>query len=137
MQEKVFWARGTDLTVYYFHFFTISFVSLSLYESPFILTKQALWVNLSTSAAVNVVLLKISSHLSKAKFEVIIVDFLPVLNDKWLNPNSSLVDIHKRVGEEIPIRKIRKCLYEAVKNGEIKTIGGKKFRKYFIDKNME
>jgi ATP-dependent DNA helicase RecG len=59
-----------------------------------------------------------------------------ILEDVDKYPNSSIVDIHKRIGEEIPIRKIRKCIYEAVKNGEIKTIGGKKFREYYIEKKI-
>ncbi|HOR83046.1 MAG TPA: ATP-binding protein [Bacteroidales bacterium] len=70
------------------------------------------------------------SNIQEHRLKILILEDI----DKY--PNSSLVDIHKRIGEEIPIRKIRKCLYDAVKNGEIKTIGGKKFRKYFIDKKV-
>lgn len=51
-------------------------------------------------------------------------------------PKSSIEEIHQRIGKEIPTRKLRKCLYDAVKSGEVKTIGSKKFRKYFIDKNQ-
>lgn len=57
-----------------------------------------------------------------------------ILEDIEKYPNSSKEDIHRRIGKEIPIRKISKCLYDAVKRGELKTKGSKKFRKYFIDK---
>jgi len=57
-----------------------------------------------------------------------------LLEDIGKYPNSSIEEIHKRIGEEIPIRKLRTYLYGAVKSGEIKTIGSKKYRKYFIDK---
>lgn len=58
-----------------------------------------------------------------------------VLEDLEKYPRSSIEDIHQRVGKEIPIRRLRMCIYNAVKKGEIKSAGGKKFRKYFIDKN--
>lgn len=50
-------------------------------------------------------------------------------------PNSRIENIHQRIGKEIPIRKLRSCIYNLVKIGKVKTDGGKKFRKYFIDKN--
>lgn len=58
-----------------------------------------------------------------------------ILEDVERYPNSSIENIHNRIGKEIPIRKIRRCIYELVKNGKIKTSGGKKFRKYFINQN--
>lgn len=60
-----------------------------------------------------------------------------LLEDIEKYPNSSIEEIHNRIGKEIPIRKLRTCLYRAVKNHELQTIGGKKYRKYFIDKNKE
>lgn len=49
--------------------------------------------------------------------------------------NSRIDEIYNRIGKEIPIRKVRRVIYDLVKKGEIKTDGGKKFRKYFIDRN--
>ena len=50
-------------------------------------------------------------------------------------PNSTIEEIHQRIGEEIPIRKVRRVLYEMVKNGEVSYVGGKKYRKYFINQS--
>ncbi len=50
-------------------------------------------------------------------------------------PNSNIESIHNRIGKEIPIRKLRRCIYDLAKSGNVKTSGGKKFRKYFIDQN--
>jgi hypothetical protein len=47
-----------------------------------------LCVSLSIIAAVITGSLKISSHLSKDKFVVIIVDFLPALNERYVNNSS-------------------------------------------------
>lgn len=58
-----------------------------------------------------------------------------IIEDLQKYPNSNIESIHSRIGKEIPIRKIRRCIYALVKEGEIKTFGGKKFRKYFIDQN--
>lgn len=49
-------------------------------------------------------------------------------------PNSSIGEIHQRVGTEIPYRKIKAQLYEMVKTGELQATGKLKGRKYFIDK---
>jgi ATP-dependent DNA helicase RecG len=57
-----------------------------------------------------------------------------IIEDLLHYPNSSIQEIHQRIGIEIPIRTLRSCLYDAVKNDEIKYSGGKKYRKYFIDK---
>lgn len=59
-----------------------------------------------------------------------------ILEDIEKFPKSTIDQIHKRIGEEIPIRKIRTFLYDAVRKGEVNYEGGKKFRKYFIDKNL-
>ena len=58
-----------------------------------------------------------------------------VLEDLKNYPGSTIREIHNRIGTEIPLRKLRTCLYRAVKSNEIETKGSKKFRKYFIDKN--
>lgn len=59
-----------------------------------------------------------------------------VLEDLEGYPNSTIKQIHSRIGKEIPLRKLRTCLYKAVRENQIKTIGGKKFRKYFINKKQ-
>ena len=59
-----------------------------------------------------------------------------ILEDLERYPNSTIEQIHNRIGKEIPLRKLRACLYKAVRENQIKTIGGKKFRKYFIDKKQ-
>lgn len=49
-------------------------------------------------------------------------------------PNSSIGEIHQRIGIEIPYRKIKTQLYQMAESGEIQTSGKLKGRKYFIDK---
>lgn len=58
-----------------------------------------------------------------------------ILEDLENYPNSNIDNIHNRIGREIPLRKLRNCIYKLANAGEIKAIGSKKFRKYFIDKN--
>ncbi|MGQ9801819.1 MAG: ATP-binding protein [Candidatus Saccharicenans sp.] len=58
-----------------------------------------------------------------------------ILEDLEKYPRSSIQEIHKRIGEEIPLRKLRRCLYDSVKKGKIKSLGSRKFRRYFIDQN--
>ncbi len=58
-----------------------------------------------------------------------------IIEDVSSYPFSRREEIHSRIGQEIPLRKVRKVLYELVKNENIKTKGGRKFRQYFIDKN--
>lgn len=60
-----------------------------------------------------------------------------ILEDLENYPNSNIESIHNRIGREIPIRKLRSCIYTLVKRGKVKAIGGKKFRKYSIDRNNE
>lgn len=59
-----------------------------------------------------------------------------IIEDIENYPSSLIEAIHKRIGSEIPIRKLRTVLYNLVKLKEVKSTGGKKFRKYFIDKNQ-
>ncbi len=73
----------------------------------------------------NTDLINIKSHRLKAL----------ILEDLSNYPNLTISEIHNRIGYEIPIRNIRTCLYNDVKNDEIKCDGGKKFRKYFINRN--
>lgn len=49
-------------------------------------------------------------------------------------PNSSIGEIHHRIGTEIPYRKIKSQLYQMVEANEIQAFGKLKGRKYFIDK---
>lgn len=51
-------------------------------------------------------------------------------------PNSLIDEIHTRIGKEIPIRTLRFVLYDLVEAGEVKNTGGRKYRKYFIDKKQ-
>jgi ATP-dependent DNA helicase RecG len=60
-----------------------------------------------------------------------------VLEDLKKYHGSTIKEIHNRIGTEIPVRKLRTCLYNAVQSNEIRAEGSKKYRKYFIDKNME
>lgn len=57
-----------------------------------------------------------------------------VLEDLEKYPNSTIGDIHNRIGKEIPIRRVRTCIYNLVRANIILAKGGKKFRSYFIDK---
>ncbi|NWG27037.1 MAG: putative DNA binding domain-containing protein [Ignavibacteriaceae bacterium] len=57
-----------------------------------------------------------------------------IIEDLENYPMSLIENIHSRIGKEIPVRKLRAVLYWLVKIGEVSTAGGKKFRKYFIDK---
>ncbi|MDI3528087.1 MAG: hypothetical protein PWR03_2271, partial [Tenuifilum sp.] len=58
-----------------------------------------------------------------------------ILEDIEKFPRSSIKEIHDRIGKEIPIRRIRKVIYDLIKEKKLLTEGSKKFRKYFIDKN--
>src|SRR5690606_5734562 len=58
------------------------------YDSPFMFTRYALWVILSTRAAVRTGSPKISSQRSKPRIEVMIVDLRPVLRERWLKSSS-------------------------------------------------
>ncbi|MGK9475367.1 ATP-binding protein [Melioribacter sp. OK-6-Me] len=58
-----------------------------------------------------------------------------IIEDLKNYPHSTIKEIHNRIGKEISIRNLRTCLYNFVKNGEIKSSGSKKFRRYFIDEN--
>lgn len=56
-----------------------------------------------------------------------------ILADLKNYPNSSISQIHNRIGSEIPKRKVRSVLYELAENKEIKHSGMRKSRRYFID----
>ncbi|MEJ0103812.1 MAG: ATP-binding protein [Bacteroidota bacterium] len=51
-------------------------------------------------------------------------------------PDSSIGEIHQRIGTEIPYRKIKAQLYDMVKTGQLQAVGKLKGRKYFIDKKL-
>lgn len=59
-----------------------------------------------------------------------------IIEDLENYPSSMIESIHMRIGKEIPVRKLRAVLYRLAKTGEVYTAGGKKFRKYFIDKKQ-
>lgn len=48
-------------------------------------------------------------------------------------PNSSIGEIHQRIGTEIPYRKIKTQLYSMLEADEVKAIGKLKGRKYYLD----
>jgi ATP-dependent DNA helicase RecG len=48
---------------------------------------------------------------------------------------SSISEIHQRIGKEIPERTLRQKLKILADAGEIRFQGERKYRKYFIDKN--
>lgn len=58
-----------------------------------------------------------------------------ILEDLRVHQRSSISDIHKRIGEEIPLHKIRKTLLEMAENGQIGKEGEKRYRRYFYLKN--
>ena len=49
-------------------------------------------------------------------------------------PNSSVGDIHQRIGSEIPTRKVKAILYQMVDEKKLNYTGDRKWRRYFIDK---
>ncbi|MCX7986448.1 MAG: putative DNA binding domain-containing protein [Bacteroidales bacterium] len=61
--------------------------------------------------------------------------FSLILEDLEKYPKSSLNEIHERIGKEIPLRRLRYCIYQLHKEQKVRASGSKKFRKYFIDKN--
>jgi CHAT domain-containing protein len=78
-----------DLHISFFYFFISALVSLNLKDSPFMLMIYALWVSLSTNAEVRTGSPNNSLHRSKDKFVVIIVDFLPALNERCVKSISA------------------------------------------------
>lgn len=58
-----------------------------------------------------------------------------ILEDIEKYPLSSIGEIHNRIGKEIPLRRLRYCIYKLVKAEQVCIRGSKKFRKYFINKN--
>lgn len=57
-----------------------------------------------------------------------------IFQDLKVYPNSSVSDIHQRVGNEIPIRKIKTQLYSMVKDNALGVTGKRKATRYFINK---
>lgn len=58
-----------------------------------------------------------------------------VITDVERFGNSSISQIHERIGKEIPLRKLRTVLYKMVKENKLLAKGVKRGRTYFIDKN--
>jgi len=59
-----------------------------------------------------------------------------IYQDVSTYPNSSISEIHQRIGTEIAFRKLRTQLYLMVKSGEFIYSGERKGRRYFIDKKL-
>jgi ATP-dependent DNA helicase RecG len=57
-----------------------------------------------------------------------------IFQDLKVYPNSSVGDIHQRVGIEIPIRKIKSQLYSMVEDNTLGATGERKATRYFINK---
>jgi ATP-dependent DNA helicase RecG len=57
-----------------------------------------------------------------------------IFQDLKVYPNSSVSDIHQRVGIEIPIRKIKSQLYSMVEDNTLGVTGERKATRYFINK---
>jgi ATP-dependent DNA helicase RecG len=57
-----------------------------------------------------------------------------IFQDLKAYPNSSVSDIHQRVGNEIPIRKIKSQLYSMVRDDTLRVTGERKATRYFINK---
>ena len=57
-----------------------------------------------------------------------------IFQDLKVYPNSSVSDIHQRVGNESPIRKIKSQLYSMVEDDTLGVIGERKATRYFINK---
>jgi ATP-dependent DNA helicase RecG len=57
-----------------------------------------------------------------------------IFQDLKAYPNSSVSNIHQRVGNEIPIRKIKSQLYSMVRDDTLRVTGERKATRYFINK---
>jgi len=57
-----------------------------------------------------------------------------IFEDVSMYPNSSVGDIHHRIGSEIPTRKVKTILYQMVDEKRLNYTGDRKWRRYFIDK---
>ena len=58
-----------------------------------------------------------------------------IRRDLEIYEEASFSDIHKRIGEEIPIRKVRYELQKMIEFGEVKTIGKGRWQKYLLTKS--
>ena len=55
-----------------------------------------------------------------------------VIEDLFRYPKSSSGDIHRRIGQEIPLRSIRQILEQLIKSGEVNFQGEKRWRRYWL-----
>ncbi|QAZ69559.1 ATP-binding protein [Solidesulfovibrio carbinolicus] len=55
-----------------------------------------------------------------------------VIEDLSRYPKSSSGDIHKRIGQEIPLRSIRQILERLIDSGEVNFQGDKRWRRYWL-----
>jgi ATP-dependent DNA helicase RecG len=56
-----------------------------------------------------------------------------IYQDVLTYPESSIADIHQRVGLEIPKHKIKKQLYQLVEDGTVIYKGSLRWRQYYIE----
>jgi ATP-dependent DNA helicase RecG len=56
-----------------------------------------------------------------------------IIKDIESYPNSAISDIHKRIGEEINLHKVRRVLKKMVNENKVSIQGDKKWRRYFIE----
>ena len=59
-----------------------------------------------------------------------------ILEDLEKYPDSSVSEIHQRIGKEINLRTLRSMLQKLLVNNEIGKKGEKRGRRYFIDKKL-
>ncbi len=57
-----------------------------------------------------------------------------IYEDLKIYGKSAIGEIHKRIGEEIPLRSVRRQLENLAEEGEISKEGEKKGTRYFIDR---
>jgi ATP-dependent DNA helicase RecG len=83
---------------------------------------------------VNPVVLKNLNHKKKTSLKTIEKPRLKalILEDLELHPNSSVGEIHERIGREINFRKVRAMIYELKDKGIIESKGILKYTKYSI-----
>lgn len=59
-----------------------------------------------------------------------------IYEDVSIYPNSSVGDIHQRIGSEIAARKVKAILYQMVEEKKLSYTGDRKWRRYSIDKKV-
>lgn len=57
-----------------------------------------------------------------------------IYQDVLTYPDSSIGEIHQRIGLEIPLRKVRTHVYDLTKEGIFNKKSDSRWRKYYIDR---